>query len=415
MKKLFLLLLLSAWMAAPAQTSSVFHVETEYTVQFGYRYFYDKLDPQTGVSTRLSQLPVYGYFTGFGFFNCYNHYVFQGIDTVLPNGNYVNRLYELDTLGNLIRSIPMDTAVGTWYVSCLPSASSPYYYALRRNTSNQLLVLEKIDALSGSRTITPLPAISSYGIFGSDVTITAADDIWMGMNDQTNGHTKLIRINTQNGQTAELDSITTGSNYFYNCLVYDCPGDTIYGFVTHADSVYGAELLKIHASSATVIHTGRHAIGSGFFNAGAYTLLSDGRFYARGSAQTYLLNDFNVPAPVFPMTTTATPSTLSTFCYGAPRQVCANYTPCEETSGAAEWTSTGGLRVFPNPVENGMLEVTMPGKFQVRLTDLAGRVVFSGQATDKMQIAVDHLAAGVYGLQAGSAEQTAAAKIIVAH
>ncbi|HRH67727.1 MAG TPA: hypothetical protein PLU53_15630, partial [Bacteroidia bacterium] len=266
MKNAFLLLLFSILQCSlSGQTSSVFHIETEYTPTNGYRYYFDKLDPQSGISVRISQLPVEGFFTGYSFFNCYGHFVFQGIDSVLPNGNYVNKLYELDTLGHLLRTLPMDTATGTWYKACLPSADSPYYYALRWSTSTGQWVLETIHALSGTRNMQTLTQLVSFNYWNSDATITRDDVLWFGMDDQMQGTSVLIRVDPSNGQVSIEDTLSAGLGYYYDCLNYDCVNDTIYGFITHMDSVAGSELLKVHGASGTVIHSGSTTTGNGLF------------------------------------------------------------------------------------------------------------------------------------------------------
>lgn len=410
MKKLLLLLVVCAVQnCITVHAASVYHIETEYTPQNGYRYWFDKMDPQTGSSVRITQLPVNGFFTGYAFFNCFGHYVFQGIDTTTSNGNYINKLYELDTLGNLIRTLPMDTATGTWYKMCVPAAGSPYYFALRWNINTGQYQMEKINAINGSRTIQALPALSAYSFNNSDFTITRNDVIWMGMGDQMTGMEVLLSFTTASNTLAFHDTLNTG--YYYNGLNYNCSTDTVYGFISHGDSIQGAELFKVHGSSSTVIHSGRTATGAGMFTAGTHTRLNDGSFYIKGSAQSYLLPDFNITGPMFTLPVVPS-SSLPVFCFAAPRESCIHYTPCEETSGAAEYHRES-FAVFPNPVTDGVLHVQQPGVFAYELADISGRLVLSGNATNAVSIPVHTLASGVYVVRIAADETIDSRKIII--
>jgi hypothetical protein len=393
-----------------AQTNSVFHIETEYTPLNGYRYHFNKLNPQTGVSVRLTQLPIQGYYTGYAFFNCFDHYVFQGVDTTMSNGNYVNKLYELDTLGNLIRTIPMDTATGTWYKMCLPSATSPFYYAIRWGTTTQHYQVETINALNGSRTVQQLPALQLYTYLNSDATITRNDIIWMGMLDQMTGSDILLSLDPLNGTLSFEDTLLPGN--YYDCLVYDCPNDTIYGFLAHQDTVQGAELLKIHGSSANVIHSGITATGPGIFWGGVHARLADGSFYAKGSQQNFLLPDFNVTSPTFAMPPAAATSVVS-FCFAAPRESCVHYTPCTEETSTAEHGAPAGAAVYPNPVNAGALSIQQSGSFTYEVMDAAGRLIVAGKAMNQVNVDLSGVAAGVYVVRVVQDEQSVSKKIVV--
>lgn len=412
MKKLLLPFLFSIFsFTLNSQTSSVYHVESEYTTANGYRYYFDKLDPQTGVSTRLSQLPVIGFFNGYSFFNCLGHYVFQGVDTV-GTGYSVHRLFELDTLGNLIRTIPMDTGSGTWYKACLPSAGLAQYYALRWSTTANQWVLETINAFTGSRTTQNFPQLVNCSFISSDATITRNDILWFGMDDQSTGNSVLIRLDPSNGQLAFVDTLNPG--YYYDDLNYDCANDTIYGFIAHGDSVSGAELLAVHGTSGTVIHTGKTAIGSGFFTAGTYTRLADGRFYARSTGPTYLLPGFNVSGPTFTMPVTANPSAI-TFCISAPRESCVFYPACVEETGTGPELAADQLLLFPNPAGNGALHVQLGGVFSISITDASGRIVFTGKGTDAMTIPVGSFASGLYVVCVQQEQQRTFSKVVIAN
>lgn len=412
MKKLLLPALLCMTVTlCNAQSSSVYHLETEYTPQNGYRYYFDKLDPQTGSSTRLAQLPVIGFFSGYGFFNCFGHYVFQGIDTTTANGNYINKLYELDTLGNLIRTITMDTASGTWYKACFPSMNSPYYFALRWDINSSQWVLETINAVNGSRTLQTLTALASYSFLSSDAAITRNNIIWMGMDNQSTGGSELLSLDPVSGNISFEDTLAGG--YYYDCLNYDCANDTLYGFIAHSDSVSGSELIKVHTTSGTVIHSGRTATGSGFFVAGTHTRLADGSFYVKTSGPTYLLPDFNVSAPTFTMPA-APGSPLPVFCFAAPRESCVYYVACNETSGIEEDAHAGGLNVYPNPVTNGVLNIVQKGNFSYEVMDASGRIVCSGTGNNSASVSVNTLAAGVYVVRVQQKEVTHTKKVIIA-
>jgi hypothetical protein len=407
---LFIVLCIAA-ICSKAQTTSVFFVETVYTPLNGYEYYLSKLQPQTGASSQITQLPISGHYTGYGFFNCYNHYVFQGVDTAAtPNGN-INKLYEYDTLGNLIRTIPMDTSTGTWYKMCLPSPTSPHYYALRWNTGTGQYEIETIHALTGSRTALALPQLQFYTFLNSDATITFNDIIWMGMLDQTTGSDVMLRLNPINGSLLFKDTLAPG--YYYDCLVYDCPNDTIYGFIAHEDSVQGAELFKIRSVSGAVIHTGITAIGPGFFWAGVHTRLADGSFYARGSQQNFLLPDFNVTSPTFVMPAAPATSVISAFCYAAPRESCLFYPPCTEETSTPEHTALAGLSVFPNPSNNGSITIQQSGSFTYEVIDALGQVVLSGNAKEQAVISVEAFADGMYFVRVMHNNASAAQKVVI--
>ncbi len=413
MKKLLLLSLLCATtIFASAQTTSVYHIETEYTPQNGYRYYFDKIDPQSGVSTRLSQLPVDGFFSGYAFFNCFGHYVFQGIDTVTSNGNYINKLYELDTLGNLIRTLPMDTATGTWYKMCWPSAGTSTYYALRNDILSSQWVIETINAITGTRTILPLPTLANYGFNSSDAAITRNDIIWMGMDNQLIGGTVLLSLNPTSGVVTFEDTVY--NSYYYDALSYDCTNDTIYGFIAHMDSVQGSELFKAHAASGTVIHTGRTAVGSGFFVAGTHTRMADGQFYVKTSSPSYLMPDMYVSGPVFNMPFVFG-SPLPVFCFAAPRESCSFYLSCEEPKGLHDASSASELVLFPNPVINGTLNVSQEGKFTIQLIDVQGRVVYAGNGFNSLVVPVNNFASGTYFVRVENEQESKVSKILIAN
>lgn len=413
MKKFLLLTLFcGALSSANAQTTSVYHIETEYTPINGYRYYFDKINPQTGVSTRLSQLPVIGFFSGYAFFNCFGHYVFQGIDTVTSSGTYINNLYELDTLGNLIRTLPMDTATGTWYKMAWASAGSPYYYALRMDILSSQWVLETINAINGSRVIQSLPALANYSFNNSDAAITRSDIIWMGMDNQMIGATVLLSLNPFNGTITYEDTLY--NSYYYDGLAYDCVNDTIYGFIAHMDSLQGAELFKVHGSSGTVIHSGRTAVGSGWFAAGTHTYLADGSYYLKTSAATYLLPDFYVSGPTFIMPFVSG-SSLPIFCFASPRESCSFYISCIEPNGLDEHHAADELVLFPNPVTNGILNVSREGNFTVQLVDAQGRIVYSGQGTNSISVPTDNFASGIYAVRVQHADENSIRKIVIAN
>lgn len=407
---LFIVLCL-AFLCTHAQTKSVFFVETVYTPLNGYQYYLSKLNAQTGASTQIMLLPVSGHYTGYGFFNCFNHYVFQGVDTALANGNYVNKLYEYDTLGTLIRTIPMDTTTGTWYKTCLPSATGPYYYALYANPNTGHHEIQTINAINGMRTSQVLTQLQWYLYLNSDAAITYNDIIWMGMGDQMTGSDILFSLNPQNGSITFRDTLAPG--YYYDCLVYDCPNDTIYGFIAHQDTVQGAELLKIHGASGTVIHTGNTAVGPGIFWGGVHTRLPDGSFYARGSQQNFLLPDYNVTSPTFVMPAAAATSVLSAFCYASPRESCIHYTPCAEETSAPEHNALMGLSVFPNPSNNGSITIQQSGVFTYELIDALGQVVLSGTAKEQAVISVSDVAGGIYFVRVTQNNTATSQKIVI--
>lgn len=401
-----------ALVSVKAQTTSVYHIESEYTPQNGYRYYFDKINPQTGISARLTQLPIIGFFTGYSFFNCFGHYVFQGIDTTTSSGTYINNLYELDTLGNLIRTIPMDTATGTWYKMCWPSAGTPVYYALRWNTLNGQWVMETINAVNGTRSVLALPALANYSFNSSDAAITRSDIIWMGMDNQMIGGSVLLSVNPANGTITYEDTLY--NNYYYDGLAYDCVNDTIYGFIAHLDSLQGAELFKVHGTSGTVIHSGRTANGNGMFVSGTHTYLADGSYYVKTSTTSYLLPDFYVSAPTFNMPFVFG-SLLQVYCFAAPREACSYYVSCTEPNGISDQSSADETVLFPNPVTNGVLTISQGGEFSVQIVDAIGNVVFRGEGSNTLSVPVADFASGLYVVRIYHEAGISVRKIMIAN
>lgn len=413
MKNFLLLAVLSfVFSFVEAQTTSVYHVETEYTPQNGYRYYFDKINPQTGASTRLAQLPVSGYFTGYAFFNCFGHYVFQGVDTVTYQGMNINKLYELDTLGNLIRTVSLDTATGTWYKMCWPASATPSYYALRWNINTSQWVLETINALTGTRTFVTLSALALYSFNSSDAAITRNDIVWMGMDDQMTSSSVLIGMNPLNGALILADTLLP--NYHFNGLSYDCVADTVYGFISHMDSVNNSELFKVHGPSGNIVHTGRTAIGTGFFAAGSHTHLADGSFYMKTSNATYWLPDFNVTAPTFTLPS-APNSSLPAFCFAAPREACIHYVNCVEPTGINDSQSASGNSLYPNPVVGGELHIEQPGNFIVQMYDSRGSMVFSGESVNAIEIEVGNFSSGIYAVVIQQGAESTTQKLIISN
>jgi hypothetical protein len=224
------------------------------------------------------------------------------------------------------------------------------------------------------------------------------------------GSSVLIGMNPLNGVLTFADTIP--GTYNFDGLSYDCSSDTIYGFIAHMDSVNNAELFKIHGPSGNIMHTGRTAIGSGFFAAGTHTHMANGSFYVKSSTSTYLLPDFNVTAPTFAMPSVPN-STLPIFCFAAPRETCIHYVNCVEPNAisGSELLSHGEL--FPNPVTDGELHVSQPGKFSIQIFDLHGNLVLTAQGVDTQQIYVGGFSSGLYAVVIQNEEGSSVQKLMI--
>lgn len=70
-----------------------------------------------------------------------------------------------------------------------------------------------------------------------------------------------------------------------------------------------------------------------------------------------------------------------------------------------------GLSIFPNPTE-GMIYVEMSGEFTYEIVDARGRKIVDGQATDKANISMSHVEAGVYFVNVSNEGKTIATRIV---
>lgn len=407
MKNLFLLLFALSSFGAKAIGTDIFSVESNYTTQFGYRYFFDRIDPFTGAYVQVAQLPVKGFYTNIKFINCFGNYVFLGVDSASPQNTYYYRLYEIDTAsGAVIRSIPTDTGSVPRMEACLPSSTGPTYYAIRNLPTGEYRLVS-IDAITGvSTTISTTPVVNQ--VIGADNSVITLDnDIWFGASDWNNGYYFLYHVNTTTGQFTKTDSLPTAASNNYVCLFYNCMRDTVYGFIANAANLGGAELIKIGASGQ-LIHSGTYLAASGMFYISQYAMLHDGRLFFRGtSATSYFLDTVSVTATAVPF---AGPADAKLF--AAPRMSC--YSACNETSGINDNAAAQSFSMYPNPVTNGIFTVKMQGELQVEIIDLSGRVVLTAKGRDEISLNVAELPAAVYGVKITSGEKITFGKIAVA-
>src|ERR1043165_7912640 len=161
-KQLLLFFMLFGTFCSYSQGSSIYSIESEYTTTFGYRYFFDKTNSITGVSTQLCQLPVAGYYLGSKMINCYGNYVFCGVDSSTSSPPYLFKLYELDTLGNLVRTLPVSTASGYGpdLIHFNRSLTSPLYYGIKPNGIARDFV--RIDPITGATAVLASINIPNY-------------------------------------------------------------------------------------------------------------------------------------------------------------------------------------------------------------------------------------------------------------
>ena len=112
---------------------SLYGIESEYTPQYGYRYFFDKIDATTGNVTQLTQLPIINYFSYTYTPNCEGNYVFIAIDSSTSNPYHFN-FYELDTLGIIQSVVPADTGTSGHYQYLRETFDGTRYVGIHINT-----------------------------------------------------------------------------------------------------------------------------------------------------------------------------------------------------------------------------------------------------------------------------------------
>ncbi|MCX6311288.1 MAG: T9SS type A sorting domain-containing protein [Bacteroidetes bacterium] len=402
----FLFLFVTSSFCISAQTSSVFGVESNYTVQNGYRYFFDKINPSTGAYTQIAQLPVNGFYTNIKFINCYGNYVFLGVDTAAPSSGYYFRLYEVDTAtGVVVRSIPTDTGFVAKLEVCLPSSNGSNYYGIRNLPTGEFRLVS-INAITGVFTTISTTPILNQVVAPDNSVITLNDQIWFGTTDWNNTNHYLYHVNTSNGQFTKADSLSfaSGNNYIY--LFYNCFRDSIYGILVSSSSFMGAPLIKI-GQNGQVIQTGNFINVAGTGYTSDYTMLTDGRLYFRGtSSDAYIMDSISGMTTIVPF-----PDTADIKLFAAPRMAC--FPTCNSQEGVSEIPNDQFISLYPNPIEDGFFTLKMEGEMKVEIIDYSGRVVLMENGKDEIRLNVSTLPAAMYGVRISSGEKISFGKIVV--
>ncbi len=406
MKHFYILLFGFTSLMVNAQTSPVYSVESNYTTQFGYRYFFDRIDPLTGAYTQVAQLPVIGFYTNIKFINCFGNYVFLGVDSASPPNTYYYKLYEVDTAtGVVVRAIPTDSGSVPGLSVVHPSATGPDYYGIRQLNSG-VYQLVSIDAITGAITIISTTVVLNQVIGADNSVITLNNDLWFGSNDYNNGYHFLYHVNTTTGVFTKKDSLPTSGQSNFVHLYYNCMRDTIYGFISNMANLGGAEQIKIGASGQ-VIHTANYLSAAGLFYIAQYTMLPDGRYYFRGTnATAYMMDTNSVNITTLPFS-----GAPDIKLYAAPRMSC--YSGCVDPEGVNDITNGTSFSLYPNPVINGYFTVKSTGEIKIELIDLAGRVVLTANGSDEVVINISGFPAAIYGVKITSGDKISFEKIAV--
>jgi hypothetical protein len=405
MKYIYFLLFSLSTFIAQAQNTAVYSVESNYTPQFGYRYFFDRIDPATGTYTQVAQLPVDGFFTNIKFINCFGNYVFLGVDSASPSNTYYYKLYEVDTAsGAVVRSIPTDTGSVPGLSVCQPASNAAVYYGIRQLNSGAYQLV-RINAVTGIFSVISTTPVLNQVVSGDNSAITFNNELWFGSGDFNNGYYFLYRVNTTTGQFSKQDSLTVASQNYFIDLYYNCLRDTIYGFISNMGSLGGAQQIKIGASGQ-VIHTSSTLAASGNFYTSQYTMLPDGRLYFRGiNSGAYIMDTSSLAV------TNHSFSSADIKLYAAPRMSC--YTGCLDPEGINDNTVNGAFSLYPNPVADGSFTVKGAGEMQIEIIDLSGRVVMATSGKDEIRINCGALPAAIYGVKIISDGKASFEKIVI--
>ena len=413
MKRLFVLLLTFVFFNSSfAQTASVYAVESEYTTAFGYRYFFDKINSQTGDITQLAQLPIAGFYIGNAFINHQGNFVFTGIDTV-PTSQYVYKIYEVDTLGNVVNALPVTNATGNGpdLLWLFQSRKCPVYYGIKWY-GNDTRELVRIDPATGNDTVL---AEISVPYHNSQAT-GAIDDNDNVFFLESNGLTQnkiLFKANPANGTIVATDSIP-GTQHLYN-MFYDCEQNNMHAFHT-PDGVFGtmgSEWVTIDAAG-TIDYTGTLIGTSGNFYSAGFTTLANGTYY-----QKYSMNNALVFDPASVSGTSYSPPVVALE-GGDHKLFAAPPLSCNYTYNCAHGTAVNTLEemrwsLHPNPADGvALLSVSnaLVGT-RIRLTDAVGRLLIEKTIDATLvHIDTDALPNGVYFLHEESASG-AALKLVV--
>lgn len=391
-----------------SQGTSFYSIESEYTTTFGYRYFFNKTNTATGISTQLSQLPIAGYSLGSKFFNCYGNYVFCGVDSSTTSTPYLFKLFEVDTLGNVVRTLPVSSASGAGpdLIHFNRSFSSQMYYGIIRNGYDRDYV--SIDPISGATTVIASITLPYHMITPISVMAPGNNFYFVEQNNMS-GDRILYKADYTSGTITATDSALS-PNDFVN-LAYDCVQDSVVGFYTPFPyNVNGAEWIKIDNTNGKVRYTGTFFSGSGSLYSTGFTILNGGDYYAKIYSNSGIMFD---PASVSgatytPFATYLNPLDLKLI--SAPEKHCTNYYSCSSLSVNETVSESEGIKIYPNPFTENTTFVIHYDKlnetYSFELTDVLGKRVraVSGITEKQFQLSREGLKNGIYFYKIYSSE-----------
>ncbi|CAN5309855.1 hypothetical protein BH10BAC1_BH10BAC1_01620 [soil metagenome] len=411
MKKIATLIFTFFILNVQSQNNSFYSVESEYTTTFGYRYFFDKTNPSTGLSTQLSQLPIAGYYLGSKFFNCYGNYVFCGIDSSTTSTPYLIKLFEVDTLGNVVRTLPVSSMSGAGpdLIYFAQSLNSQMYYGIRV-TATSAREFVSIHPITGVYTV-----LASIYLPYSQPTPTSAiqannNFYFLERNTVVNNNAILYKADFAAGTITATDSLLPPNDMIN--LTYDCQQDSIVGFVTPFPyNVNGAQWIKINDANGKISFTGTYfASGAGTFYTTGYTILNGGTFYAKTySNEGTMFNTLSPTGSTFsPTTNYLNPLDLKLI--SAPEKHCTNYYTCLSTGIAEHLSGNNLVTVYPNPFADNTTFIVNSEKmneiYSFELIDVLGKKVKSinGITAKQFEVSRNGLENGIYFYKIYSSE-----------
>jgi Secretion system C-terminal sorting domain len=394
-----------------AQANSFYSVESEYTTTYGYRYFFDKTNTTTGISTQISQLPIAGFYYGINFFNCYGNYVFCGVDSSTTTSPYRYNLYEVDTLGNVVRILPLTSAYGASpdIIYLDRSQNSSLYYGLKW-TGTDVREFISMDPLTGAVTVLASTTLLAHSpTIGSAIT---KDDNLLFFD--TNNFTSVVGLYKADGVAhtiVQTDSLTPTERIAY--LSYDCVQDSVVGFLTGSlGNVSGSEWIKINDVTGKISRSGTFLFSSsGFFINTGHVFLNGGMFYGKiGVSSAMTFNPTALTGTSFPVTPVyLNPLDLK---LTATRETHCNYYSCVAQASVNENSFNNNIHVYPNPFSDNTTFSIQSDKlnemYSFELTDVLGKKVKSitGIMEKEFQISRTDLKNGIYFYKLTTAKST---------
>jgi|GEM_PF-4387257 len=389
-------------------------VEAEYTVQNGYRYFFDEIDAATGTITQLSQLPIINYFAETYFTNCKGNSVFIAIDSATSNPYYFN-FYEVDTLGNIISVVPADTNNFGRYHYLRESMDGSVYYAMFNNTSLPVWEFQmvSINKQTGERTVTGTFAGSVFTSQLGSVSENLEEDnsIYAGgyANTANGPYGYLYKINFEQGTVDLLDS---AANSYYVNMYYDCHEDLTYGFLVNQSNMHltGSQYFYIDQLEE-VIYPGISisvAGNSAFSWTGVW--LNDGRYLLKTGSNISIFAD-DMTGPVYTPTNVPIPGNDVKLWTG-PRRNCAAQIDCSSHANMDELTENN-IHLYPSPNATGLFKLNQQLTANYIVLDLGGREILKGTIVNSTELGLGSLNSGTYFVYLSTENETQLIRIVI--